>query len=173
MIENYLADALCEFLTHALADSYAVLPPKLGKPPGMLNVQQESPPETQKEAKEKPKIHVFDGYVPPKEPDEKVFPYVSVILASGVLGESSCTCKSVIDCGIYSKDNLGHKDLLNLMRRITQSLRTLKYSYLADKFVLNGQISWSTSPENLSPYWHGSIVVDWQYYVPQPIDKDL
>ena len=139
----------------------------------MLNVQQESPPETQKEAKEKPKIHVFDGYVPPKEPDEKVFPYVSVILASGVLGESSCTCKSVIDCGIYSKDNLGHKDLLNLMRRITQSLRTLKYSYLADKFVLNGQISWSTSPENLSPYWHGSIVVDWQYYVPQPIDKDL
>lgn len=173
MIENYLADALCEFLTQALADSYAVLPPKLGKPPGMLNVQETEPPETQEDPEEKPKIHIFNGYVPSKEPDEKVFPYVSVILVSGVLDESSCTCKSVIDCGIYSKDDLGHKDLLNLMRRISQSLRTLKYGYLADKFVLNGQISWTASPENLNPYWHGSIVVEWRYYVPQPIDKDL
>ena len=173
MIENYLADALCEFLTQALAESYAVLPPKPGKPPGMLNVQAEPQPETQEEAKEKPKIHIFDGYVPPKEPDEKVFPYVSVILVSGVLEESSCTCKSVIDCGIYSKDDLGHKDLLNLLRRISQALRTLPYGYLADKYVLNGNISWTVTPENLKPYWHGSIVVEWKYYVPQPIDKDL
>lgn len=173
MIENYLADALCEFLTQALADSYAVLPPKLGKPPGMLNVQETEPPETQEDPEEKPKIHIFNGYVPPKDPDEKVFPYASVILVSGTFGESSCTCKTVIDCGVYSKDDLGHKDLLNMIRRISQSLRLLPNRWLDNKYELTGSLTWTVSPENLKPFWHGMIIAEWQYYVPQPIDKDL
>lgn len=173
MIENYLSDELCKFLTKALADMYAVVPPKLGKPPGTLNVGTEPEQEQQAETSENPEIHIFDGLLPPKEPDEKLYPYVSVIVASGTFGETACTCKVVIECGIYSDDNLGHKDLLNLMRRISHALRTLPNYILVERFVLDKQISWSIPTENFKPYWHGALATDWQYYVPQSIDKNL
>ena len=170
MIEVNLSKALCKYLKGALANLNAVEPEKQNQPPpGSLNTRMMLNTLMQEEEETNPEVKVFNGYVPPKDKDDSQFPYVSVILVSGTMEPSSaCTCKTVIDCGVYAKDHQGHVDLMNLVRRISNALLTIPDLTLDQRYVLKPPLSWAISPEDLDPYWHGSITVEWQFYAPCP-----
>lgn len=113
---------------------------------------------------------VYAGYLPSEEEEEddslnpNDYPFIIVrfIADTDDIGSSDSTSIRLI-IGTYSEDEQnGWRDTLNIATRIKIEL---KKQQTIGPFALTGKIQTDLFEEQLKPYWH--VIMDLDYFVPQ------
>ncbi|MGG1442095.1 hypothetical protein ABE354_08550 [Brevibacillus laterosporus] len=115
---------------------------------------------------EETELNVFAQYLPAKQTDEdgEYFPYAVVrILGGGTSNETdAANCNALIFFGLYdeSEDYQGHKDLLNVLRKLETHL--LKKRIIDRRYRIEFPFDWSVyQDETTFPYYFGGAQTVW------------
>lgn len=99
------------------------------------------------------------GYLPFKgESENPDYPYIIIRAVNGVDDKEKSIISINIILGIYSEDNDGWEDIINVCQRVRQAL--LDNKTLANKFCLE-QIEWEIFEEQTIPEWNGILRTLW------------
>ena len=149
MVENLLTGAIREFVAETLKEM--VLPNELNGERG---------------------VHVFNGYLPHKEPakvSDDLFPFVVVRADEGESDEDGTLVTVSIIIGVYSEADDGHEFAFNIMSRIRTALTSLPGLVLQGRYQLRYPIKWGTFSEQPYPQWQIDMQTQWLIRTPRPV----
>lgn len=113
-------------------------------------------------------LNIYPQNLPAKkgQKDQDHFPYLLIRTMDGEdkdeTGEEESTCKIAFIIGLYDDDDnyQGYKDVMNVIEKIKQRLKTKKY--YSNQFELKLPLKWVIHDEDTYPYYFGGIESNWK-----------
>ncbi|MBQ9273294.1 MAG: hypothetical protein IJ228_00655 [Succinivibrio sp.] len=177
MTEVFLTEALAEFVQKALG-AQAVgtrkrstqLPQGSLFTPSLADKAQDGPAAEEEIVSQ---VQVYGGFLPPKTAEDGDLPFVYIRPVSGKVEAGKTTVEVVITVGVYAQDMKGYLDALNVYRRISSALTSLKSNRLADKYERATELTWNWAQEQNNPYWGVDITTTWYIYTDRPLGEEF
>ena len=112
-------------------------------------------------------LNIYPQNLPAKkgQKDSEHFPYLVVRVMEGEnqddQEEEKNTCKIAFIIGAYDDDDSyqGYKDVMNVIEKIMQRLKTKKF--YSNQFELTLPLKWLIHDEDTYPYYFGGIETHW------------
>ena len=115
---------------------------------------------------------VINGYLPPKrddEDDKRDFPCIVVRPDESTSSRELTTVTvSIIFCA-YSQTSDGYEHCLNMATRVRTAIMSLPFLTLANRYRLEGEVSWRNFSEQPHPYYQIDMSTKWTFQSPLPV----